>query len=227
MEDYDWGDYTITDWTNWSESLIFIDNSIFLDISSSYRYALNKFFSFPVKIGYKLNYLDWEDQLGEYIYKWDLENGIPIDPWVTGDAGGINAIDYKVIQNIFYASGGILFTMGNITTGLNIALSPYIYAWDLDHHILRSEAPYFFMDLFHANFWYRTEFSINIKMRSNEGLVFTLFMEELPESVGDTYYFDKDPSNPEEVGDQIGYYPNGAGLASKLWGTQLSYVWKF
>ncbi|MCK5201125.1 MAG: omptin family outer membrane protease, partial [Spirochaetales bacterium] len=104
MEDYDWGDYTITDWTNWSESLIFIDNSIFLDISSSYRYALNKFFSFPVKIGYKLNYLDWEDQLGEYIYKWDLENGIPIDPWVTGDAGGINAIDYKVIQNIFYAS---------------------------------------------------------------------------------------------------------------------------
>ncbi len=230
MEDYDWGDYTKTEWTNWSTSLIFLDKSFFLDINTSYRHTLNEFVSFPIKLGYKLNYLDWEDKTGEYIYYWDfLSDDYFIDPDtpITGNLNGVNGIDYKIIQNIFYTSVGILFTKGNITTGLNIAISPLIYAWDLDHHILRTEAPYFFLDTFLANFWYRTELSINIKMRSNEGLVFTLFWEELPEAVGNTYYFDKDPSNPEEVGDQTGYYLNGAGHASRLWGTELSYIWTF
>jgi outer membrane protease len=229
MEDYDWGDYTKTDWTNWSTSLIFLDKSVFLDISSSYTYELNSSFSFPLKLGYKLNYLDWEDKSGEYIYYWNFDPAVNdyYPTLQTGDFGGVNGIDYEVIQNIFYASAGILLTAGNVTTELNIALSPLIYAWDFDHHILRIEAPYFFLDKFLANFWYRTELSINIKMRSNEGLVFTLFWEELPEAVGNTYYFDKDPSNPEEVGDQTGYYHNGAGHASRLWGTELSYIWTF
>jgi outer membrane protease len=228
MEDYDWGDYTITEWTNWSESLIFMDKSFFLNVSSGYKYTLNDHFAIPIKFGYKLNYLDWEDQSGEYIYYWDFYNDQYFsDPPRTGDFGGVNGIDYKVIQNIFYASSGFLFTAGNISTGLNIYLSPLIYAWDLDHHILRNEAPYFFLDTFLANFWYQSELTINIKTRKNEEFMFTLFLEELPESVGDTYYFDKDPSDSEEVGDQVGFYQNGAGMASIMWGMSLSYIWSF
>ena len=83
------------------------------------------------------------------------------------------------------------------------------------------------MDSFYANFWYRAEFSINIKIRSNKGLVFTLFREFLPESVGDSYLFDKDQSDSEEIGNQVGYYPNGAGHESILWGIELSYIWNF
>jgi len=225
MEDYDWGDYTKTDWTNWSESLIFLDKSFFLDVNSSYKYRLNSSFSFPVKLGYKLNYLDWEDKAGEYIYYWDFTAGdYFFDPPRTGDFDGVNGIDYKVIQNIFYASTGVLFTMGNTTTGLNISLSPLIYAWDLDHHILRN---LYFLDTFIANFWYKTEFSLKTKLGANGNLFLTVFREELPEVTGDTFQYDEDTSDPEETGVQSGYYADGGGMASVLWGIGLSYIWTF
>lgn len=217
MTDTDWLDSGSTDNTHWSLSSIWLDKSFLLEVSIAHKFQFSDYLFLPVGLGYKLNFWDWEDKVLAFIYP----NPQPID------FVGKNGIDYKVIQNIFYASAGILLTKGNITAGLNIALSPLIYAWDLDHHILRTEAPYFFLDTFLANFWYRTELSVNIKMRSNEELVFTLFREELPEAVGNTYYFDKDPSDPEEVGDQIGSYPNGAGMASLLWGMQLSYIWTF
>lgn len=226
MEDYDWGDSSVTDWTNWSESLIFMDNSIFLDINSTYNYTLNKFLSFPFQLGYKLNHLDWEDEAGEYIYYWNFASNInnyyPVAK--TGNLNGVNGIDYKVFQNIIYASAGILFTTGNITTGLNISLSPFIYAWDLDHHILRK---IHFVDSFIANFWYETEFTISLKTRTNNKILLRVFREELPETVGDTYSFDEDTSNSEEVGVQTGYQANGAGMASILWGIELSYIWTF
>ncbi len=225
MEDYDWGDYSKTEWTNWSESLIFIDNSFFLEISSTYKHTLNKFFSVPIGFGYKLNYLDWEDKLGEHIYKWDLINNNPIPfPWDTGDGGGINSIDYKVIQNIIFASTGILFTNAHISTGLNLSISPFIYAWGLDHHILKR---LYFLDSFIANFWCRAEFSLNVEIGSKGTISLKVFREEIPESVGDTYYYDEDSSDPEEVGVQTGYYPGGAGHASILWGIGLSYIWNF
>jgi plasminogen activator len=227
MEDYDWGDSTITDWTNWSESLIFVDKSIFLDISTSYTYKLNNHFSFPVELGYKLNYLDWEDKSGDYIYYWDfLSDGYYIDPDtpVTGSSNGVNGIDYMVIQNIFYVSYGVYYSVGDISAGLDLALSPYINAWDLDHHILRN---LYFMDTFDSFFWYRVDFSLNLKTNTNTALVINLFIEELPETVGDTYQYNEDSTNSEEVGTQTGYYSNGAGLASILWGIGLSYIWTF
>ena len=227
MEDYDWGDYSKSDWTNWSTSLIFLDKSFFLDVNSSYKYRLNSSFSFPVKLGYKLNYLDWEDESGEYIYYWDFDtNGYYIDPDtpITGDLNGVNGIDYKVIQNIFYASAGVLFTTGNVTTGLNIALSPFIYAWDLDHHIIRKM---YFLDSFIANFWYKTELTLKLKTSPKGELLLTVFREEMPEAAGDTFQYNEDSSDSEEVGIQTGYYPNGAGLAFVLWGIGLSYIWTF
>ena len=226
MEDYDWGDYSKTEWTNWSTSLIFLDKSLFLDISSSYQYTHNSFFSFPIKLGYKLNYLDWEDESGEYIYYWYFKPapGGYLPSVETGDFGGVNGIDYKVIQNIFYASSGVLFTMGKMSIGLDLALSPFIYAWDLDHHILRE---IYFLDTFIANFWYRTELSLKLQTRPGGQLLLTAFFEELPETPGDTFQYNEDSSDPEEVGTQTGYYNNGAGLASILWGIGLSYIWSF
>lgn len=227
MEDYDWGDYTIKDWTNWSESLIFVDKSFFLEISTSYTYNLNNHFSFPVALGYKLNYLDWEDQTGDYIYYWDFINDeyyIDPDTPITGNFNGVNGIDYMVIQNIFYASYGVYYSFGEISTCFDLALSPYINAWDLDHHISRN---LFFIDTFESYFWYRVDFSIDIKTGSNGKLIFSLFREELPETTGDTFVYDEDPADPEEMGTQVGYYPEGAGMASIMWGMSLSYLWTF
>ncbi len=224
MEDYDWGDYNKTEWTNWSRSLIFVDKSVFLDINSSYQYKRNRLLSFPVKLGYKLNYLDWEDKSGEYIYYWNFNTQSYYNELQTGNFNNINGIDYKVIQNILYASSGVLITMGKLDIGFNFALSPFIYAWDLDHHILRE---IYFLDTFVANFWYRTEFSLKLKTKSEDGFLLTVFREKLPETVGDTFQYDEDSSNSEEVGTQTGYYKNGAGLASILWGIGLSYTWIF
>ena len=225
MEDYDWGDYTITDWTNWSTSLIFLDKSFFLDVNSGYKHTINEHFAIPIKFGYKLNYMDWEDKAGKYIYYWDFTNNTYLNnPPAEGDFGNVNGIDYKVIQNIFYASSGILFTWRNITTGFNLALSPFIYTWDLDHHILRN---LYFLDSFTANFWYRTELTLNLKTGSKGGFLLTAFLEELPETVGDTFQYDESISNPEEIGTQTGYYEDGAGLASFTWGIKLSYTWTF
>ena len=227
MEDYDWGDYTKKEWTNWSTSSIFLDKSVFIDINSSYKYELNKHFSFPVKLGYKLNYLDWEDKAGKYIYYWDFNSNnyyIDSETPLAGDFNGVNGIDYMVVQNIFYASYGVYYTVKDISTGIDLALSPYINAWDLDHHILRN---LFFMDTFNAYFWYRVDFSLDIKTGSNGKLVISLFREELPEIEGDTFSYDEDTSNPEEIGTQAGYIPGGAGMASILWGMGISYIWIF
>ena len=226
MEDYDWGDYTITDWTNWSESLIFLDKSFFLDINSGYKCSINKQFAIPIKFGYKLNYLDWEDKTGKYIYFWyfDPSPGGYLPTPDTGDNNGINGIDYKVIQNILYASSGILFTWDNVTTGFNLALSPLIYTWDLDHHILRN---LYFLDSFTANFWYRTELTLKIKTGLQRSFLFTAFLEGLPETVGDTFQYDESVSSPEEIGIQSGYYKDGAGIASFMWGIEISYTWTF
>lgn len=226
MEDYDWGDYTKKEWTNWSTSSIFLDKSVFIDINSSYKYKLNSFFSFPVKLGYKLNYLDWEDQAEKYIYYWYFkpEPGGYLPSVDTGDLGGVNGIDYMVIQNIFYASYGVYYTVKDISTGIDLALSPYINAWDLDHHILRN---LFFIDTFNAYFWYRVDFSLDIKTGSNGKLVLSLFREELPEIEGDTFIYNEDTSNPEEIGTQVGYISGGAGMASILWGMGISYIWTF
>jgi len=224
MEDYDWGDSTIDNWTNWSESLIFVDKSFFLDISSSFKYKLNNSFTVPIKLGYRLNYLDWEDESGEYIYYWDFIAQDYYSSVQTGDFGGVNGIDYMVIQNIFYASSGIYYTLNKITAGVNLAISPFINAWDLDHHIYRG---LYFMDSFTSNFWYRTEFVLKLKAGIKGEFLVTLFREELPETTGNTYKYNEDPSDSEEVGTQTGYYPNGAGMASILWGIGLSYIWSF
>lgn len=224
MEDYDWGDYSKTDWTNWSSSLIFLDSSVFLDIGLSYRYTLNKFFFFPIKLGYKLNYLDWEDESKKYIYYWDFEVNEYYDQVQTGNFNGVNGIDYEVIQNIFYISSGVHFTMGQLSAGLNLAISPFIYTWDLDHHILRE---IYFLDTFIANFWYKTELSFKLKTSPKGEIRLTVFREELPEVRGDIYQYNEDSLDPEKMGQQTGYYKESAGLASILWGVELSYTWTF
>ncbi len=214
MTDTDWLDSSSTDRTHWSISKIWLDNSFLLKTEITYNLNLSSHISLPISIGYKLNFWDWEDKVLDYIYP---------DPQ-PADFIGKPGIAYKVIQNIFYASSGIVFTKKNITTGIELDISPYIYTWDLDHHILRD---LYFLDSFNANFWYRTELTLNIKTGLHGGFLVTTFLEELPETVGDTFQYDESVSNSEELGTQTGYYADGAGLASFMWGLGISYTWTF
>jgi len=214
MTDTDWLDSSSTGRTHWSLSRIWLDNSFILNTGIRHSINLTKYISIQTGLGYKLNFWDWEDEVLDYIYQ---------DPQ-PADFIGVNGIDYKVIQNIFYASAEINYIYKDITTGINMDLSPFIYTWDLDHHILTNT---YYMDSVYANFWYKLEFTIDVNTGSNKKLMFSLFREELPESKGDTFVYDEDPTNPEKTGDYTGTYVNGAGMASILWGISLSYTWTF
>ncbi|MCK5672297.1 MAG: omptin family outer membrane protease [Spirochaetales bacterium] len=214
MTDTDWLEPTSTDRTHWSLSRIWLDNSFLLNTDIIYEYSISQNISFTTGFGYSLNFWDWEDEVLDFIYQ---------DPQ-PADFIGENGIDYKVIQNIFYASAEIIYSTGIIFSGININLSPFIYTWDMDHHILTNT---FYIDSFYANFWYRAEFTLGIKTGKHEKLIISLFREELPETLGDTYEYDEDQTDSEEIGIQTGYYPNGAGMASILWGIELSYIWTF
>ena len=214
MTDTDWLDYFSADNTHWSLSRIWLDNSFLLNAGLTYSFNLFDNLKIPIGLGYQLNFWDWEDKVLNFVYP---------DPQ-PADFIGKNGIDYKVTQNIFYASAGILFTTGKITTGFNLALSPYINAWNLDHHVLTGT---FYRDFFTANFWYRTELTAKIKTGSNEEVVLTAFREVLPEVSGDTNIYEENPFNSEEPGAYTGTYTDGAGMASVLWGMQFSYIWKF
>lgn len=214
MTDTDWLDLASTDRTHWSLSRIWLDNSFLLDTEISRSSNISKNISFQSGLGYRLNFWDWEDQVLDFIYP---------DPQPP-DFIGKNGIDYRVIQNIFYASTKIIYSTGFISSGINIKLSPFIYAWDMDHHILTNT---FYIDSFYANFWYRAEFTLDIKTGQHEKLIISLFREELPETTGDIFIYGEDSENPEEVGEYTGTSFNGAGMASTLWGIGLSYIWTF
>ncbi len=212
MTDTDWTDYTNTDRTHWSLSRIWLDNSFILDVGISYNIVdQSGKLTIPFSAGYKLNYWDWEDEVLNFIYP---------DPQPP-DSIGVNGIDYKVIQNIFYFGTGISFKTKSVKTSLSFNISPYINSWDLDHHILRN---LYFLDTFTSTFWYRTELSVDYKITENNNISLLLYMEELPETIGDIYQYSSDP---EKGGTQPKYYQDGAGTASVLWGIGISYIRTF
>ena len=214
MTDTDWTDSSSSVRTHWSLSKIWLDNSFLLNTDITRSFDLSKNVTIKTGLGYRLDFWDWEDEVLEYDYPYT----------VSSDNIGVNGIDYKVIQNIFYASTGVIFSKENISTAVNIALSPFIYAWDLDHHILTQT---YYVDTFYAKFWYRAEMTLQLRTGANKKLIFTLFREELPETIGDTFVYDEDIFNSEETGDYAGTYTHGAGMASILWGIGLSYIWTF
>jgi outer membrane protease len=214
MTDTDWLDQFSEDRTHWSLSKVLIDKSFFIDSSINYNLELTNKITIPLGLGYKLNYWDWEDEVLDFIYP-------PPEP---SDFTGVNGIDYMVIQNIFYVSTGMLFTGNNITAGLNFFISPYIKAWDLDHHILRE---LYFLDTFEANLWYKTELTVIINTGHKNNIILNFFFEELPETIGNTDVFEESEADSEELGDYSGTYIDGAGHASITWGIGLSYIWKF
>ena len=224
MDDYDWGDYSITDWTNWSNSDIFLDKSFILDTSLTYSIKPNTNTTIPIGIGYKLNYLNWSDKAGKYIYFWDFTNNNYFPNVQAGNFGGIPGINYTFVQNIPLITVGISFRKKAITGKINASYSPFIYAWDLDHHIMRG---FFFLDTFNANHWYQLKVEIGYNDRRKGKLFCSLQFEELPEIKGDTSVYNEDPADPTKTGTPAGSYKDAAGLASKILTISIGYKYQF
>ncbi len=227
MDDYDWGDSTITHWTNWSNSDIFLDKSLILDTSLTYNIKPTENFSIPIGIGYKLNYLNWSDKSDRYIYfgNWDTNNNFYYYPSPLGGIfGGTKGINYTFAQNILFLTSGIQYAKGPFTGSFNISYSPLIYAWDLDHHILRNV---FFLDTFNAHIWYRLKASAAYMFKHKGILALEAGFEELPEVTGDMKMYNEDSSDSSKIGSQVGYSTGGAGLASKILSISIGYTYRF
>lgn len=231
MDDYDWGDSTITNWTNWSNSDIFLDKSFILDTSLTYSIKPAADFTIPVGIGYKLNYLNWSDKAGKFIYygTWDSNNNFYYYDTVNykpeaGVFGGTPGINYTIAQNIFFITTGISYTKDSMTALFNVSVSPYINAWDKDHHILRQ---LFFIDTFTSHFWYRADAAMNFNINKKSFLSISLKYEEMPETKGDTYYYNESTSDSSELGSYIGSIKSSAGLASKIFSISIGYTYQF
>lgn len=132
MDDYDWLDSTITHWTNWSESRIFLDRSAVIDTSLGYTKPVSGNLNIPFGIGYRLNYLNWSDKAGNYIYYMysDASTGnyyyydtINYEP-KAGDFGDTPGINYTFVQNIFFLKAGAEYSKGNFTGIINLSYSP-------------------------------------------------------------------------------------------------------
>jgi len=215
MTDTDWTDYADTDRTHWSESEIFIENSLLLDINLYYTYKTSDIISTVIGTGYRMNFWDWEDKIIDYTYP------TPPDPDIIGE----NGIDYQVTQHIFYIDTGIVVKDENVIGSVNFRYSPYVYAWSLDHHLLRSESPYFFKDMFTANIWYEIDFSVKIETGNYGSFLIGYSRQELVETVGDTHNYDKDPLDSELIGAFLGTTENGAGMASVISKFSISYIY--
>ena len=236
MDDYDWGDSTITHWTNWSNSDIFLDKSFLLDASLTYSIKPDTTFSIPVGIGYKLNYLNWSDKLGKFIYygTWNSNHVFyyfdPVNHTPeTWNGGGTPGINYTFAQNILFLTSGIQYAKGPFTGSLNVSYSPLIYAWDLDHHLMNKldGSGTFYIDSFTSHVWYRLIASAAYMFEHEGILALEIGFEELPEIKGNMQMYNEDSSDSSKIGSQVGYSTGGAGLASKILSISIGYTFLF
>ncbi len=227
MDDYDWGDSSTKDWTNWSNSDIFMDKSMILDTSLLYTVSESDAVSFPIGAGYRLNYMSWTDKAWDYIYKgtWNSDGSFYYyEQPDEGNFGGISAITYMFVQNIFYGTAGVVLETERFKGAVKWFLSPYIYTWDKDHHILRNT---FFIDRFTSGMWQRIECSLGYKVNRSGMINMSISYEELPETRGDSDYYGEDPSDSDELGSYLGTVLSSAGFASRIFGISIGYIYRF
>ncbi len=229
MDDYDWGDSTTTTWTNWSNSNIYLDKSFILNTSLTYTIKPDPKVSIPFSIGYKLNYLNWSDKGYKFIYLWNFTTNDYYDTVLAGDWGGTPGINYTFAQNILFITSGIQYAVSNFIGNINGSFSPYVYAWDLDHHLRNKQdgTGTFYLDTFTAHIWYSLEASLSYSLKNSGALKLAVHFEKLPVVIGNVNIYNEDPADSTKVGSPAGYFPNGAGLASKILTISIGYIYHF
>ncbi|NQU39807.1 MAG: omptin family outer membrane protease [Lentisphaerae bacterium] len=131
MEDYDWLEPSIDDWTHFSESEVDIEAAYSIDLNASL--ALFELGPFQISgiAGYKHDFWEWSDFGGTYIYS---DSGFRSD---VGSFGGANGIDYEQTFDIPYIGAQVATTGSELRASAYLLYSPFVTAEDKDHHIFR------------------------------------------------------------------------------------------
>ncbi len=141
MDDFDWiyyddngdptdyarnNDHERTGWTNWSNSSVEVVDSILFDINLTFDFLKQKTSKLSAIAGLKFTRWEWTDIVLDSLYPAS---------WPPPD-DGVNGIDYKLLMVIPYFGVGGGYRGRRFIADGRITYSPFLYAYDHDHHIL-------------------------------------------------------------------------------------------
>lgn len=126
MTDYDWTNYSSSNWTHWSNSPTDITKLYKLDLNFKYISSFRENLDFFIMAGYKLDIYKWVAIGGEYIY-----------PSESGTLDDIPVISYNQYFNVPYIGVGTAMNISNFSFKLKLLYSEAVIAKDEDTHHLR------------------------------------------------------------------------------------------
>ncbi len=200
MEDYDWLDASIDDWTHFSESEVDIESAYSFDLNASLElFELGPFMVSGI-LGYKHDFWEWSDYGGTYIYS---TFGFRDD---VGSFGGENGIDYEQTFDIPYVGVQLATEGSGVRASGYLLYSPLVVAEDRDHHILRD---LYFREEFDGGDYIAAGVDISIDLNDTFFISGAVDVQIIPEFTGDLYQ--REGRDGEE-----GMSPDGAGIENSV-----------
>ncbi|MBL7076166.1 MAG: omptin family outer membrane protease [Kiritimatiellae bacterium] len=200
MEDYDWLDPSISDWTHFSDSDVDIESAYSFDINASLDlFELGPFMVSGI-LGYKHDFWEWSDYGGTYIYS---TSGFRDD---RGSFGGENGIDYEQTFDIPYFGIQLATEGSSVRASGYFLYSPLVVAEDKDHHILRN---LYFREEFDGGDYIAAGVDVTIDLSDTFFISGSVDVQIIPEFTGDLYQ--REGKDGEE-----GMVPDGAGIENSV-----------
>jgi len=176
MEDYDWMEPSISDWTHYSESDVDIKSAFSYDINGSIKLFDLGACQLHGVVGYKHDFWEWSDHGGTYIYS---SGGFRND---IGSFNGENGIDYEQTFDIPYAGiKASAKTVGISASGYAL-YSPIVSAEDKDHHIMRN---LYFTEEFEDGDYFALGGEVTIELTDALFISASIDYQTIPEFTGD------------------------------------------
>ena len=212
MDDYDWLEPSTSQWTDYSHSDVDIETAYSIDINVSYQFIDLGPCKLHAVIGFKEDYWEWSDYAGTYIYS--SQNGFRD---ITGDFGGVNAIDYNQTFDIPYVGIKATLDKNRIHASAYLQYSTFVYANDEDHHILRD---IYFNESFYNGNYFALGIDATLDITDAIFITCSLNLQSIPEFTGDMTMTDASTGQTISVSD-------AAGISSDLAAIAASLGWKF
>jgi len=176
MEDYDWMEPSISDWTHYSESEIDIDSAISMDMNASLQFIELGACKLHAMLGYKVDYWEWSAYGGHYIYS---QNGFRDS---TGSFGNVHGIDYNQTFDMFYAGLKATLDSSSLHASAYVKYSPFVNAEDEDDHLMRD---LHFTEDFDGGDFYAVGGEATIDLTETIFATVAVDWQDIPEFTGD------------------------------------------
>lgn len=132
MDDYDWFDPSITEWTDWSHHDAVLERGWIIDANVQGRFLEFHGVGLWGMAGFKYMNWRWADRFKSYIYS---ENGFRDD---VGFGDKSTSIEYEQWFYTPYVGAALTYDFGRLHLAGYLTYSPLAWARDWDNHIERN-----------------------------------------------------------------------------------------